>query len=89
MDAAGDSAGRVRSGIKVIYSWTHSWPYIPWPTWLGVMLCFKLTVLMGLGPLVTVYIALLDTMETTVVVELENMGTVMVCMKVHGNYSLK
>ena len=91
-DAAGGSAGRIGSGLGVIYPRTFSWAYLPWPTWLnegfrnsdGVRFSSKLTVLEGLGPLAAVCVAGMDAMGKVLVVEVDNQGTVGVYKKGHG-----
>ena len=88
-DAAGGTYGRVGTGLGVVFPATLSWAYLPWPAWLqhggvnedGVRFDSKLTVLEGLGPLIAVVMACKVGMGRTMVVMVDNQGTVGVSSK--------
>ena len=95
-DAAGGTWGRVGTGLGVVFPAILSWAYLPWPAWLqhggmnddGVRFSDKLPLLEGMGPLVAVVLGGKVGMGRTLLVMVDNQGTVSVfgkgrCRKCH------
>ena len=83
-DAAGGSYGAIGPGCGAVYPMTLSYAYLPWPQWIndgrpndeGVRFDKKLTMLETVAALVGLVVAGEDAMSTTLVIWVDNVGTV-------------
>ena len=83
-DAAGGTFGTFGPGCGAVYPMTLSYAYLPWPQWIndgrpngeGVRFDKKLTMLETVAALVGLVTAGEDAMSTTLVIWVDNIGTV-------------